>query len=405
MSKIISALMSVLLLLQTAFPALLGAKPPADVPEAPDITSVAEYMNYVQEYGAPALDTATFLKTLKPLRVLRLGLTGRLFSGETDGSTEITLDEDLTRMTDYILENTGLDIAVFLDAMPNFGTPLGALITERLNLDTVAMRHTILGAADKARAEGYNGLSSLLYIFAMFFTVAEKIEIYGVRREENPDEITVLMDVTYRDGNTETVDPDIIVNTKTGHAYNLYGTGLAGSGFEVDIFDLTVYTVANSWQRKFGFGLLYDAISATNPAFNYVTRRFKFDYAGKEWMLQIWKGNYALVTNGGEIGIYNRAPGSRGSFYQAAGDDEMLTFALDVYRGDTLLVSRGPVAHWWLTAFKMSPTLYLPDTLTMHFSVTVKDEEMLDALLAAIDAEAAHDVAYTVEGLTVNGTW
>ena len=53
----------------------------------------------------------------------------------------------------------------------------------------------------------------------------------------------------------------------------------------------------------------------------------------------------------------------------------------------------------------MSPTLYLPDTLTMHFSVTVKDEEMLDALLAAIDAEAAHDVAYTVDGLTVNGTW
>ena len=56
MSKIISALMSVLLLLQTAFPAMLGAKTPADVPEAPDMTSVADYMNYVQEYGARGIE-------------------------------------------------------------------------------------------------------------------------------------------------------------------------------------------------------------------------------------------------------------------------------------------------------------------------------------------------------------
>ena len=171
------------------------------------------------------------------------------------------------------------------------------------------------------------------------------------------------------------------------------------------MYDLTVYTVVNSWQRKFGFSLAYDVISATNPAFNYVTRRFKFDYAGKEWMLQIWKGNYALVTNGGEIGIYCREPGSNTGFYQAAADEDMLEFSLEVYYGDELLVARGPVTHWWLTAFKLSPTLYLPDSLTMNFTVTVKDEAELKALTAAIDAEAAHDVNYNVSGLTVYGTW
>ena len=404
MSQILSALMAILLLLQTLFPAGLGATP-ADGSELPEFNSVAEYMNYVQEYGAPALDTRTFLDNLKPLRTFRLGMTGQLFSGETDGSTEVVLDEQLRQMTDYIAENTGLDIAVFLNAMPNFGTPLGALLTEKLDIDTAVLRQKIYAVGDKAREEGFTALASLIYVFAMFFTVAEKVEIYGVPREEDPDELTVLMDVTYRDGTGETVDPDIVVNTKTGHAYNIYGTGLAGTGFEADVYDLTVYTVVNSWQRKFGFGLAYDAISATNPAFNYVTRRFKFDYAGKEWMLQIWKGNYALVTNGGEIGIYCREKGSSNPFYGAAADEDMLVFSMDVYHGDELLVSRGPVTHWWLTAFKLSPTIYLPDSLTMHFSVTVKDAEELAALTAAIDAEAAHDVDYTVDGLTISGTW
>ena len=404
MSKILSALMAILLLLQTLFPAGLGAKP-QDGSELPELNSVADYMNYVQQHGAPALDTATFLENLKPLRTFRLGMTGQLYGGETDGSTEVILDEQLRQMTDYIAENTGLDINVFLNAMPNFGTPLGALLTERLDIDTAALRQKIYGVGDKAREEGFTALASLIYVFAMFFTVAEKVEIYGVPREENPYELTVLMDVTYRDGTSETVDPDIVVNTKTGHAYNIYGTGLAGSGFEADVYDLTVYTVVNSWQRKFGFSLLYDVISAVNPAFNYVTRRFKFEYADKEWMLQIWKGNYALITNGGEIGIYCREKGSSNPFYGAAADEDMLTFSMAVYHGDELLVERGPVTHWWLTAFKMSPTLWMPDTLTMEFTVTVKDAEELAALTAAIDADPAHDVNYNVDGLTVYATW
>ena len=54
--------------------------------------------------GAPALDTATFLENLKPLRTFRLGMTGQLYGGETDGSTEVILDEQLRQMTDYIAE-------------------------------------------------------------------------------------------------------------------------------------------------------------------------------------------------------------------------------------------------------------------------------------------------------------
>ena len=83
----------------------------------------------------------------------------------------------------------------------------------------------------------------------------------------------------------------------------------------------------------------------------------------------------------------------------------MLTFSMAVYHGNELIVEKGPVTHWWLTAFKLSATLWMPDTLTMEFTVTVKDAEELAALTAAIDADPAHDVNYNVDGLTVYATW
>ena len=402
MNKIVAVILSVIAITQTLVPALVGADKAADMPE---MTSAADYINYIQENGAPAMDTGTFVNLLRPLTAMRAVLSGKLLPDAPETQVDVEFDENVGQMTAYIAENTGLDIEDFLNVMPNYGTPIGEALTEGLQIDTVSLRQKIYDVGDKARSEGYTSLASMIYVFAMFFTVAESVKIYGVPREENPDELTVLMDVTYRDGNTETVDPDIVINTVTGRAYNVNGTGLAGSGFEMDIYDLTLYTIVNSWQRKFGFNVFYDVFADTNPAVVYTTRRFKFAYGDKEWMIQIWKGNYALTTNGGEIGVYNREKGAGSVFYKSAADDELLTLSMEVLHGDETLVQKGPEATWWLTAFKLSRTIYLPETLTMKFSVTLRDEEMLKAFTAAIDNETAHDVSYTVDGLTVNGIW
>lgn len=401
-TKILAFMLSVLAVLQTMLPGMLGAKTGAD---APALTSVADYVNYVQAHGAPAMDTATFKNALKPLTALCAVLSGKLVPDAPETAVAVEFDDNVRQMTDYIAENTGLDIADFLNVMPNFGTDLGKALTDALQIDTAAIRLKLYAVGDKARSEGYTSLATMIYVFAMFFTVAESVKIYGVPRQENPDEMTVLMDVTYRDGKTETVDPDIVINVKTGHAYNAKGTGLAGSGFEMDIYDLTLYTIVNSWQRKFGFNLLYDLAADATPAFVYNTRRFQFAWGDKEWMIQIWKGNYALITNGGELGVYNRPKGSGTPFYKSAADDEMLPLQMEIlYNGETL-VKKGPETTWWLTAFKLSRVIYLPETLTMKFSVTMKDKAMLDAFTAAIDASPTRDVTYTVNGLTVNGTW
>ena len=233
-NKALSVILSVLVFVQTLLPMSIGAKGDGGLTEA-DLTSVSDYVNYVQEYGAPAMDTASFLDFLKPVGTIHRILHGKIFSEEEEAAVNVELDENIAAMTDYIAENTGLDIGDFLNVMPNFGTPMGEMLMNTLQIDTVSLRQKIYEVGDKARSEGYTSLATMIYVFAMFFTVAESVKIYGVPSETDPDELVVMMDVTYRDGATETVDPDIVINTVTGHAYNDEGTGLAGSGFEMDI--------------------------------------------------------------------------------------------------------------------------------------------------------------------------
>ena len=166
-----------------------------------------------------------------------------------------------------------------------------------------------------------------------------------------------------------------------------------------------IYGAVHCWQRALGFDRLYDLLANSIPLFNMSTRRFHFEAHGKEWMIQIWKGNYGLVTNGMEVGIYNRPKGSIGTFYNAAGDDELMEMSASLYHGNKLLFSRGPVMHWWMSVFQLSKVLYQPKDLTMTFSITFPDEELFSAFTAALDSHGAHDVTYTTDGLTVNGTF
>ena len=168
---------------------------------------------------------------------------------------------------------------------------------------------------------------------------------------------------------------------------------------------MLVYATINGWMRSYGFTIIYDILVAMTPLlWNYDTRRFKFDYDGLEWMIQIWKGSY-LITNGGEVGLYNRAPGSKGTYYDCATDDQLLEMTLQIYHGEDLLVDLGPQMHWWINGFHMSDRMYVPESLTMHFSLVMPDEDMLNAFCKAMDEHYKKDVSYTVDGLTVSVVW
>ena len=81
------------------------------------------------------------------------------------------------------------------------------------------------------------------------------------------------------------------------------GKILTFAGFEYDP-DQGIYSShLNPLQRNFGFNPLYDT-AAPFTGMIYYTRRFFFQYDDKDWMVQIWKGQYG-ITVGAEIGIYN----------------------------------------------------------------------------------------------------
>ena len=54
-------------------------------------------------------------------------------------------------------------------------------------------------------------------------------------------------------------------------------------------------------QRKFGFNAGYDAFTGV-VGFNIDEITTYFTYGGKDWLLEFWKGEYEVVTLGGEIG-------------------------------------------------------------------------------------------------------
>ena len=400
-TKLTSLFTALILTLYTLFPAALGARTETFSDDAlKELRSVGDYIDFIQENGAPAMDSATFGRALSGASVLRRILTGQLFSEREETYLDVKMDETLSDMCGRLLRETGFDMEGLVTHVPNALGPIGAL-KRGIRPDLSVFRHRVFDASDELRQNGQTAFATLLYLFGVYFSVVDHIEIYAV---EEGSELVVCMDVTYADGTTETVDPDIVIDLEENKAYARPGYGVAGTGFEVDLNTLTLYTVVNSWQRSFGFGLLYD-VMASNPAYVYVTRRYKFSYGGKDWMIQIWKGNYSLVTNGGEVGLYNRAPGSVGTFYHAASDDEMLPMSMEILHGDDLLLRRGPETHWWMTGFRLSKTIYRPSDLTMRFTIEFSDPEMLAAFTKAVDDEVSHDLTYTLEGLTFRGEW
>lgn len=406
LQKFFAMLMSMVMSLSTLFPAVFGKLTGSDVPAQPQVNSVSEYMDYLQEHGSTAMTTELFLNGLRPVEDFRRLLTGRVFSSDTERYIDLTMDQTLSELCGYIMEHTGLDIERLLTHLPAFAGGPADKLAEVLHVDTDALRQEVFRLSDQARAEGKTLLATLLYSLAIYFSAAKNIDVYTVASASAPGEADVLMDVTYRNGTKETINPDITINPETGFAHHSDNeSGIMGTGFNVDIFDLVLYTTVNSWQRNYGFAVAYDLFSASSPLFNYVTRRFHFEYAGKEWMLQIWKGNYGMITNGAEVGVYNREKGSIGTFYRSASDDELLPMSFTLSHGEEQILSKGPITHWWLSAFKMSGTLYVPHSLTLSFSLTLPDAEMLSALTAAIEKESFGDVTYTVDGLTLNCVW
>lgn len=368
----------------------------------PQFMSLSEYKQKLWDEGIPVFTTENFLNITQLFGTVYRFLTGQWFLPQSDFN--VTVDEFLTEACGYIYENSGLDIVAILTSLPETNQ-YAELAVKTFEIDPVEFRNQMYDKRDEYWEAGDSFLSNVYYFIGAYMSIIDKCEVYSEPTEEDPAVYQVMLRLTFRDGAQEILKPGIFINTVTGECTNSNDSGLVGTGFNFSLSEMMVYATINCWMREFGFSLFYDVAAGSMPLlWNYITRRFKFDYNGLEWMIQIWKGNY-LITNGGEVGVYNRTSDKFGTFYECATDEQLMEMTLQIYHGEELLVNQEPQMHWWINGFNMGDTMYLPASLTMKFSIVMPDEEMLNAFCESIDNHYRHDVTYTVEGLKVSVVW
>ncbi len=213
--------------------------------------------------------------------------------------------------------------------------------------------------------------------------------------------------VTFTQNDGTVVDRSIhtYYDSKTGEVYGgHYDRGVFDSGFGYNAHSHTFYAMNDCWQRQFGFMPLYD-IGGKFIGYDYITRRIFFDYGGKEWMIQIWKGNYHWnFLIGAEIGIYNRPEGTiNGLFFECAEDEEMMPISMRLYDSEKVYVDRPANLTWWMTGFILSFERHNPYNLTLDSTFEFPNEEMCNAFVKAAKRHA--DITCTADGTTVSLRW
>lgn len=141
----------------------------------------------------------------------------------------------------------------------------------------------------------------------------------------------------------------------------------------------------DAWQHEFGYHSLFDRSA---PRFHMIfdCEPIYFNYQGRTWMIELWKGQYGINT-GGEIGIYHAdtilTPEQFDStLFSSVSAEQMLPISMQLYLHGRQLFS-WCYAHWWLTGFCMG--MYCePENLTLRVSITCRDCEMLTSLTESL---------------------
>ena len=179
-----------------------------------------------------------------------------------------------------------------------------------------------------------------------------------------------------------------------------------------------------AWQHDFGFGKIYDFVSPyLLLEYDYI--RVFFTYEDKDWMLQMWKGQYGLVFYGGEIGIYNRPHSDDGidawTMFNCPEEEDWLKMEMTLWHEDingnwNREFTRAYDYYWWCTGFKNGHLRQEEpaDELRLTGRITFKSAEMA-ALVADGFAECGLSMssskdamgldAFFVDGADIHFSW
>jgi hypothetical protein len=173
-------------------------------------------------------------------------------------------------------------------------------------------------------------------------------------------------------------------------------------GFAYEPNQDVFYSRMNPWQRELGYCRLYDEASAAMSMI-IDCEPVSFEYNGKKWLIEFWKGQYGMNT-GGEIGIYYTTgpnlniPGIfNGTFYYCVQDEDCISMSFVLRKNGNLLFTRSAY-HWWLTGFKLGE-FSKPSELTMDITLDLYDRRMTYTFVNAL-----MKIGYKVGEFSVQGS-
>jgi len=234
-------------------------------------------------------------------------------------------------------------------------------------------------------------------------------DIYLAMQEtDKPGEYQIIMLYSSRWGKSYWTPLNMYYDKSNGAVYGANGSGMMGMGINYVSARQMMTTAPYSYQRAVGFNGVYELIGPV-VGFHTQTATFPFDYEGKEWKIQLWKGSYYYVSNGAEIGLYEREKGAQNLFDIWAPADRELGMSLKVYKDGKLDVEYPEEQNWWICGVHYGNPAKLPvvsaDKLRMTGTVRFKDKVMLDAFLASFEANRPANLTGSAKGLLFSFDW
>lgn len=140
------------------------------------------------------------------------------------------------------------------------------------------------------------------------------------------------------------------------------------------------------WQDTFGYARIFDLV-APYIVLEYDYTRVFFNYEDRDFMIQLWKGQYGYVFYGSEIGIYSKDPSDKEpgmlTFYGKAEEEYWPTMEMTLYHQNIQgewerEFTRDYDKYWWCTGFKPGHLRQVEpaDELRMVAKITFKDAKM-----------------------------
>ena len=183
-------------------------------------------------------------------------------------------------------------------------------------------------------------------------------------------------------------------------------------------------------QRKFGFNKYYD-MGAMFVNFYLQTIRAYFTYDNKDWLIELWKGEYAMATVGCEVGFYYREHnqnlldtlGADNLLYKSVKDEDAMPVSMKLWQYEKSTDST-PVMKidyskrncWWAADFETGLLEKHRDqtTLVMVATIDFPTTKMRDLFTEQLDNKGFREGTidgynnfdrYSVDGRTVTLCW